>query len=493
MPAFLPQVELWTHDRARFPLPPGHRFPLAKYTLLRRRVVELGLAAPEEIHETEPVEWALLERVHDGDLLRRIRDGGLSLREQRGLGLPWSPELVDRGRRSVAGTVEAARHALERGVAMNLGGGTHHAGRAFARGYCLFNDVVVTLAQLRAEGLVSTRWWSTATSTRATAPPTCSAPTRTPTRSRSTARATTRSAHPLRPRRRPADRHRRRRLPRGARPRARRGADRRPPEIAFYLAGADPWEGDRLGRLSLTKAGLRARDALVLDRLRATGAAVCVVLAGGYAEDVRDTVEINAATAAAVAARHGGEGNRTPTSALQRPRAPVITTPPAGLKDSSSLDRRHRRRGLELRHRQPLVRPRGRPDGAARRPARGPALLLPRGAGADPGHAGRRGDPRLLRLPRPAQRRARAVQGRHPLPPRGRPRRGAGAGHADDVEDGGGRHPVRRRQGRRQRRRARRSTRPSCSRSRARSSTRSRRCSARSATSRRRTSAPTPR
>ena len=103
------------------------------------------------------------------------------------------------------------------------------------------------------------------------------------------------------------------------------------PDIAFYLAGADPWEGDRLGRLALTKAGLRERDELVLDRLLGAGARVCVVLAGGYAEDVRDTVDINAATAAAVAVRiDGGEGNRTPTSALQRPRAPVITTPPGG-------------------------------------------------------------------------------------------------------------------------------------------------------------------
>ena len=74
-------------------------------------------------------------------------------------------------------------------------------------------------------------------------------------------------------------------------------------DVAFYLAGADPWEGDRLGRLALTKAGLRDRDELVLDRLRGTGARVCVVLAGGYAEDVRDTVDINAATAAAVARR----------------------------------------------------------------------------------------------------------------------------------------------------------------------------------------------
>ena len=74
-------------------------------------------------------------------------------------------------------------------------------------------------------------------------------------------------------------------------------------DLAFYLAGADPWEGDRLGRLSLTKPGLAARDELVLDRLRGTGASVCVVLAGGYAHDVRDTVDINAATAAAVARR----------------------------------------------------------------------------------------------------------------------------------------------------------------------------------------------
>jgi acetoin utilization deacetylase AcuC-like enzyme len=76
-------------------------------------------------------------------------------------------------------------------------------------------------------------------------------------------------------------------------------------ELAFYLAGADPWEGDRLGRLKLTKAGLRERDELVLDRLLDEGIAVCVVLAGGYAEDIRDTVDINAATAAEVARRTG--------------------------------------------------------------------------------------------------------------------------------------------------------------------------------------------
>ena len=76
--------------------------------------------------------------------------------------------------------------------------------------------------------------------------------------------------------------------------------------LAFYLAGADPLEGDRLGRLALTKAGLRRRDEVVLERLAAAGVPVCVVLAGGYAEDVRDTVDINVGTAEAVAARMAG-------------------------------------------------------------------------------------------------------------------------------------------------------------------------------------------
>ena len=326
-------MELWTHDRARFPLPPRHRFPIAKYPLLRRRVLELGLATPDEVHETEPAPWALLERVHDGGLLRRIRAGELSVREQRGLGLPWSPELVDRGRRSVAGTLAAARHALTHGVAMNLGGGTHHAGRAFARGYCLFNDVACALASLRADGLAEHALVVDCDVHQGDGTADLLGPD---------PHAFTLSLHGARNypfQRIPSDLDVD--LPSGTGDRDYLEAldhaldaslERSEPEIAFYLAGADPWEGDRLGRLSLTKAGLRARDELVLDRLRAAGADVCVVLAGGYAEDVRDTVDINAATAAAVAARmaDGGEGNRTPTSALQRPRAPVTTTPPGG-------------------------------------------------------------------------------------------------------------------------------------------------------------------
>jgi acetoin utilization deacetylase AcuC-like enzyme len=297
-------MEVWSHHRWRFPLPPWHRFPIDKYGLLAERVVADGLATPSEVHESAAVEWSELAAVHDGGLLARIRDGRLSVREQRGLGLPWSPELVERGRRSVGGTVAAARHALERRVAMNLGGGTHHAGRGFARGYCLFNDVAVAAAALRRDGLAEhvlvvdcDVHQGDGTADIFAADP------RTFTLSLHGARnyPFTRVASDL-----DVD------IASGTGDdpylRALREAlelalERSGPDFAFYLAGADPWEGDRLGRLALSKAGLRARDELALDRLLEAGTKVCVVLAGGYAADVRDTVDINAATAAAVAER----------------------------------------------------------------------------------------------------------------------------------------------------------------------------------------------
>jgi acetoin utilization deacetylase AcuC-like enzyme len=291
-------VEVWAHDRWRIPLPAGHKFPIDKYRLLRERVEH-----DVTVLESEPVSWEQLAAVHEAALLERIRTGTMTLREIRGLGLPWSEVLVERGRRSVGGTVAAARRALERGIGMNLGGGTHHAGRDFARGYCLFNDVAVTLAHLRSEGAV-----------RRAVVVDCDVH-----QGDGTAQllgpdpdAFTLSLHGARNypfERIPSDLDVD--LPSGT------GDDEylrvldesldvalaEPADIAFFLAGADPWEGDRLGRLALTKNGLRARDELVLDRLLATGAAVVVVLAGGYAPDVADTVDINAATVAAVTAR----------------------------------------------------------------------------------------------------------------------------------------------------------------------------------------------
>jgi acetoin utilization deacetylase AcuC-like enzyme len=291
-------VEVWAHDRWRIPLPEGHKFPIDKYRLLRERVED-----EVTVLESEPVPWDWLSAVHDDALLERIRTGTMTVREQRGLGLPWSEVLVERGRRSVGGTVAAARRALERGIGMNLGGGTHHAGRDFARGYCLFNDVVVTLARLRSEGAVQRAVVVDCDVHQGDGTAQLLGPD---------PDAFTLSLHGARnypfdriPSDLDVD------LPSGT------GDDEylrildesldtalaHDAEIAFFLAGADPWEGDRLGRLALTKDGLRRRDELVLDRLLATDAAVVVVLAGGYAPDVVDTVDINAATVAAVAAR----------------------------------------------------------------------------------------------------------------------------------------------------------------------------------------------
>jgi acetoin utilization deacetylase AcuC-like enzyme len=295
-------VRFWSYDRHPLPLPAGHRFPVSKYRLLREAVEREGLG---DVWHAGPVPWSRLEAVHDRDYLRSLREGTLDRRAERALGLPWSRELVERARRSVQATIQAAGDALEDGIGMNLGGGTHHAGFDQARGYCLFNDVAVVVAALRASGRVGrvlvvdcdVHQGDGTAELLAGDPDTF-----------------TLSVHgganyPFRRAISDLDVD----LHTGtgddeyldALRRALRHAIRASrPELVIYLAGADPWEGDRLGRLALTKAGLAARDELVLDTATEAGAAVCVCLAGGYAPDILDTVEINLATARVVAARH---------------------------------------------------------------------------------------------------------------------------------------------------------------------------------------------
>ena len=303
-------MRFWSHDRHGFPLPQGHRFPLPKYRLLREAVEREGLG---EVCASEAAPWALLGLVHDPAYLGRVRRGELSVREERALGLPWSPELVERGRRSTFGTVHAAREALERGLGMTLGGATPHAAFAQGRGYCVFTDVVVAIAALRRSGAAARVLVVDCDVHQGDGTAELLAGDET---------AFTLSLHgganyPFH--RATSDLDVDLRTGTGddeylsalgnalarAMPLAR-------PELVFFLAAADPWEGDRLGRLALTKAGLRERDALVLDAAEAAGAPVCVVLAGGYAPDVADTVEINLATTREVARRAAG---RTPDHA----------------------------------------------------------------------------------------------------------------------------------------------------------------------------------
>ena len=292
-------VHAWAHDVYSYPLPEGHRFPLPKYRLVR----EGAEAEPTiDVQPAPEATWEQLALTHTPGHLERMRSGGLERRAELALGLPWSPELVTRARRAVGATIAAARAALDdpRGVAANLGGGTHHAFPDEGRGFCVFNDVVTALRTLRSErpalrrALVIDLDVHQGDGTHA-----CLAGDLDP-------EAFTLSINGFRnyPFRRVAadlelD------LPDGTNdaqyleglarllPEA---ISRARPQLAFVLAGADPYEGDRLGRLALTKVGLASRDRFVRDTLAAEGIPACVTLAGGYAEPIEHTVEINLTT-----------------------------------------------------------------------------------------------------------------------------------------------------------------------------------------------------
>jgi acetoin utilization deacetylase AcuC-like enzyme len=292
-------MRAWSHSHLTFPLGAKRRYPLSKYALLRARVVATGIA----IAEPAALPWAAVERTHDPHFAARMRRGALTLREERVLGLPWSPSLITRTLHGIQGTLGAAHDALETGVGVMLGGGTHHAGHATARGYCVFNDLAIATAELRRAGVA-----------RRVLVVDCdvhqgdgTAELLGPDPDAFTLSLQCERNYPFT--RIPSDLDVE--LPTGTRDDAYVNAldqalsaalDRFPdPDLVFYVAGADPWEGDALGRLALTKAGLAARDALVLDRCVAAGLPVAVTLAGGYAPDVTDTVDIHAATIAAAA------------------------------------------------------------------------------------------------------------------------------------------------------------------------------------------------
>ena len=287
-------MRVYAHDLFTYPLPEGHRFPLDKYRLVRESAERLDGV---DVANTDAATWDQLRRTHSDDWLERVRDGRIERREELALGLPWSPELVERSRRSTGATLMAARSALDDGVAANLGGGTHHAFAHAGRGFCVFNDVVTAIRELRAAGIVRRVLVVDVDVHQGDGTHSLLA---------DDADAFTLSVNGWRNypfRRVPGDLDVD--LPDGTgderyleelRAALTQALRRARPALCFVLAGADPYEGDRLGRLALTKNGLRERDVLLRDALAQAGVPVCVTLAGGYAEDIRDTVEINVNT-----------------------------------------------------------------------------------------------------------------------------------------------------------------------------------------------------
>jgi acetoin utilization deacetylase AcuC-like enzyme len=279
-------------DHFTYPLPPGHRFPAAKYSLLRERVSsELGESCTMVVPEAASDRTLLL--VHERAYLDKVVQGGLSPREMRRIGLPWSPELVERCRRSVGSTLGACRAALEDGIAASLTGGTHHAFADHGEGFCVFNDVAVAGRALQREGRV-----------RRVVIIDCDVHQGNGTAAvlHDDASIYTFSMHgaknfPLHKEQSDLDIE----LPDGASDALyldllAAGLDRALPaaraDLAIYVAGADAFGGDSLGRLALTKEGLVQRDCLVFERCRETGIPVAIVMGGGYARRIEDTVDI---------------------------------------------------------------------------------------------------------------------------------------------------------------------------------------------------------
>lgn len=287
-------------DHYVLPLPDGHRFPMAKYSRLRQRLE--GEMPGLQLGEARAATDGELALVHSPAYIHAVTSGALTAAEQREIGFPWSEAMVERSRRSAGATVAACRAALQDGVAGNLAGGTHHAGVAKGSGFCVFNDAAVAARLLQAE---------------------CARHSRRPLhvaiidldvhQGNGTAAifATdpsvfTLSLHgarnfPFRKETSDLDVE----LPDGsgdlvylpALEQALEALGQRfEPGLVIYLAGADPFEGDRLGRLKLTQDGLEARDRRVFDWAWQRRVPLAFAMAGGYGVNLEDTVQVQVNT-----------------------------------------------------------------------------------------------------------------------------------------------------------------------------------------------------
>lgn len=291
-------MRLFPSDRYLLPLPEGHRFPVEKYRALRKRLeAEAAAGAALEFIEPHAATDEEILRVHKRAYVGRVMAGTLTPAEVRRIGFPWSEQLVARSLRSTGAAVDAAAAALEDGIAASLAGGTHHAGSDWGEGYCVFNDTAVAAREMQARGMVERVvildldvHQGNGTAEIFAADP-------------SVFTVSVHGARNFPLRKYPGD------LDIGLEDGAddstylaavdaaldgalgEGGAD-----LLLYIAGADPYGGDRLGRLSVSRAGLLERDRRVLAAARSVGLPVGIVCGGGYCADIGAIVEIHAGT-----------------------------------------------------------------------------------------------------------------------------------------------------------------------------------------------------
>ena len=287
-------MKVFRTDQFVLPLPEGHRFPAAKYALVRERVEAAGVVAAGDLCLPPAAADVEILRAHTADYLHRVQNGELTEKELRRIGFPWSVQMVERSRRSSGATMAACRAALSDGLAVNLAGGTHHAFADHGEGYCVLNDAAIAARAMQAEeraqrvviidcdvhqGNGTAKIFENDPS------------------------VFTFSIHgaknfPFHKETSDLDVA----LPDGADDATYLAAlhealpivlERAQADLAIYLAGADPYFDDAFGRMKLTKSGLLERDRLVLESCRAMGLPVAITMAGGYARRVEDTADIH--------------------------------------------------------------------------------------------------------------------------------------------------------------------------------------------------------
>ncbi len=289
---------VWSSAHYTFPLPSGHRFPLAKYTLLRDRVIAEGIVPAERVLEPEGVTDDELRLVHTADYVDRFNTGRLDPAGERRIGFPWSPALVERSRRAVGGTVAASRHALAHGMAMNLAGGTHHAFADHGEGFCVYNDIAIAIRLLKRDArirraVVIDLDVHQGNGTHAIFAGDEDVYTFSMHGGKNYPFHKVPGTLDVELADRTGDEEYLRLL-QDSLPRVLAAAA---PDLVLYIAGADPHEGDALGRLALTFDGLARRDAYVLGQCREIGVPVAITIGGGYGKRIEDTVAVHAATA----------------------------------------------------------------------------------------------------------------------------------------------------------------------------------------------------
>ena len=291
-------MRLYPCDKYPLPLPEGHRFPVQKYEMLRQRLeLDAAMGVPFVFIEPHAANDEELRRVHCPEYLGRVFRGTLTHAEIQRIGFPWSQELVERSLRSTGAAIDAAASALRYGVAASLAGGTHHAGTNWGEGFCVFNDTAVATREIQDRGLVHRVLIVDCDVHQGNGTAEIFAHDDT---------VFTLSLHgeknfPLRKYPSSLDVP----LADGTSDDSYIAALQKAlkvslfnfrPDIIFYIAGADPYEGDRLGRLGVSQEGLLLRDRLVFTTALTNCVPVAIVCGGGYCNDLSMIAEIHAAT-----------------------------------------------------------------------------------------------------------------------------------------------------------------------------------------------------